>query len=139
MANTLVNINTAALLTQKIIEEAATIGNCVIVGRASQCILQRRSDTFHVYIYAPREEKLRRVRQRHPSPAEAEEALEVRDRDRAAYVRRFYDQDWTNRHLYHLMLSSGRGEQGAVSTILAALGMDREEQASPGRRDRHKG
>jgi cytidylate kinase len=131
--------NTAASLTQGLIEEAAAMGNCVIVGRASQCILQRRSDTFHVFIYAPREERLRRVRQRHASLAEAEEALDVRDRERAAYVRRFYNQDWTNRHLYHLMLSSSQGEQVAVSVILTAIGMAREGLASPGRGDRHEG
>jgi cytidylate kinase len=131
--------NTAASLTQSLIEEAATMGNCVIVGRASQCILQQRSDTFHVFIYAPREERLRRVRERHPSLAEAEEALEVRDRERAAYVRRFYDQDWTNRHLYHLMLCSSPGEQKVVATILAAIGQEREGSASPGRGDRPEG
>jgi cytidylate kinase len=131
--------NTAASLTQSLIEEAAAMGNCVIVGRASQCILQRRNDTFHVFIYAPREERLRRVRERHATLAEAEEALDVRDRERAAYVRRFYDQDWTNRHLYHLMLSSSQGEQVAVSTILTAAGLDREGFASPGRGGGHEG
>lgn len=125
--------NTVASLTQGLIEEAAAMGNCVIVGRASQCILQRRSDTFHVFIYAPREERLRRVRQRQASLAEAEEALDVRDRERAAYVRRFYNQDWTNRHLYHLMLSSSQGEQVAVATILTTLGLDRERLASSDR------
>ena len=42
------------MLTRRIIEEAAEIGDCVIVGRGSQCILQQREDTFHVFIYAPR-------------------------------------------------------------------------------------
>ena len=86
-----------------------------------------------------REEKLRRVRERHPSLAEAEQALEVRDRERAAYVRRFYDQDWTNRHLYHLTLCSSPGEQKAVATILAATGLDREKPTSSGRGDQHEG
>ena len=131
--------NTVASLTQGLIEEAAAMGNCIIVGRASQCILQRRSDTFHVFIYAPRKERLRLVRQRHASLAEAEEALDVRDRQRAAYVRRFYGQDWTNRHLYHLMLSSSQGEQVAVSTILTALGLGRERLASLDRGGRHEG
>jgi cytidylate kinase len=131
--------NTVASLTQGLIEEAAAMGNCVIVGRASQCILQRRSDTFHVFIYAPREERLRLLRQRHATLAKAEEALDVRDRERAAYVRRFYDQDWTNRHLYHLMLSSIQGEQVAVSTILTALGLGRERLTSLDRGGRHEG
>jgi cytidylate kinase len=122
-----------ALLTQNLIAEAAAMGNCVIVGRASQCILQRRRDAFHVFIYAPRQEKLRRVRERHATLAEAEEALDLRDRERAAYVRRFYDQDWTNRHLYHLMLSSSQGEQVAVDTILTAMGRGHEAPSPSGR------
>ena len=131
--------NVVTSLTQNLIEEDAAMGNCVIVGRASQCILQRRSDAFHVFIYAPREERLRRVRPRHASLAEAEEAQDARDRERAAYVRQFCGQDWTNHHLYHLMLSSSLGERVAVSTILAAMGLDRENLASLERGSRHEG
>jgi cytidylate kinase len=131
--------NKVASLTQSLIEEAATMGNCVIVGRASQCILQGRSDTFHVFIYAPRAERLRRVRKRHASLAEAEETLDVRDRERAAYVRSFYNQDWTNRHLYHLMLCSSPGNEAVVSTILAAIGLGREGSPSPRQGDQHEG
>ncbi|HUS07284.1 MAG TPA: cytidylate kinase-like family protein, partial [Bryobacteraceae bacterium] len=35
----------------RIIEEAGSIGNCIIVGRGSQCILQARRDAFHVFVY----------------------------------------------------------------------------------------
>ncbi len=51
----------AAHLTHRIIEEAAEIGDCVIVGRGSQCVLQQREDAFHVFIYAPRSERLARL------------------------------------------------------------------------------
>src|ERR1019366_9592174 len=37
----------AARLTRRVIEEAAAMGNCVVVGRGSQCILQKREDAFH--------------------------------------------------------------------------------------------
>ena len=131
--------NVVASVTRDLIEEAAAMGNCVIVGRASQCILQQRSGAFHVFIYAPRKERLHRVRTRHGSLAEAEEAMDARDRERAAYVRQFCDQDWTNRHLYHLMLSSSLGEQVAVSTILAAMGQGQENPAPPNRGGHHEG
>ena len=32
-----------------------------------------------------------------------------------------YGEDWQNRHLYHLMISSCLGEKEAVSIILSAL------------------
>ena len=113
----------AADLTRRIIEEAAEIGDCVIVGRGSQCILQQREDAFHVFIYAPRGERLARLLRRDArlSKAEAEKKLDAEDATRAAYVRDHYGEDWQNRHLYHLMISSSLGEKEAVSIILSAL------------------
>jgi cytidylate kinase len=116
-----------ASLTRRVIEEAAEIGNCVIVGRGSQCIFQRRSGVFHVFIYAPRDDRLHRIRQRQPRLVGVGEALDARDRERSEYVRHFYGQDWTNRHLYNLMLTSGTGEETAVNSILQAMGWGQEQ------------
>ena len=113
----------AADLTRRIIEQAAEMGHCVIVGRASQCILQQRQDAFHVFIYAPKCERLARLLGRNArlSKAETQKKLEVEDQTRAAYVRDHYGEDWQNRHLYDLMISSSLGEKSAVSIILSAL------------------
>jgi len=113
----------AAQMTRRIIEEAAEIGDCVIVGRGSQCILQSHEEVFHVFVYAPRAERLARLLRREPTlaKAEAEKKLDTEDETRAAYVRRHYGEDWQNRHLYHLMISSDLGEKEAVSIILSAL------------------
>jgi len=119
----LFDADTMASLSQRVIEEAADIGNCVIVGRASQCILQQRADAFHVFVYAPRAERLSRVCDRHATRAEAEAALEARDQERAALIRRYFNQDWANRHLYDLMISSKLGEEVVLSTILSAMGI----------------
>jgi hypothetical protein len=135
----LFDADTMASLSQRMIEEAADIGNCVIVGRASQCILQERSDTFHVFIYAPRAERLRRVRSRHASRAEAELALEARDQERAALIRRYFNQDWSNRHLYDLMISSKLGEEIVLSTILSAMAVGRASPAAVRGGDRLNG
>jgi cytidylate kinase len=128
-----------AALSQRVIEEAAEIGNCVIVGRASQCILQQRGDAFHVFIYAPRADRLRRVCSRHASRAEAELALEARDQERAALIRRYFNQDWANRHLYDLMISSKLGEEVVLATILSALGVGRVSSTAPARVGRLRG
>jgi len=126
----LFDADTMASLSQRVIEEAADIGNCVIVGRASQCVLQERSDAFHVFIYAPRAERLRRVRSRHASCAEAELALDAKDQERAALIRRYFNQDWSNRHLYDLMITSKLGEEVVLTTILSALGVGRVSSAA---------
>ncbi|MGB9486642.1 MAG: cytidylate kinase-like family protein [Terriglobia bacterium] len=126
----LFDADTMASLSQRMIEEAADIGNCVIVGRASQCILQKRADAFHVFIYAPRAERLRRVRSRHANRAEADLAMDARDQERAALIRRYFNQDWSNRHLYDLMISSKLGEEVVVPTILSAMGVGRASPAA---------
>jgi len=48
---------------QGVIEHAAGEGKCVIVGRGSPYYLRHRIDAFHVFVYAPHDEKLRRLRQ----------------------------------------------------------------------------
>jgi cytidylate kinase len=113
----------AAQLTRRIIDEAAEIGDCVIVGRGSQCILQQRDDAFHVFVYAPRRQRLERLLSRNArlSKAEMEKKMVAEDATRAAYVRNHYGEDWQNRHLYHLMISSSLGEKEAVAIILSAL------------------
>jgi cytidylate kinase len=45
-------------LLHRVIEDAAADGNCVIVGRGSPYILRNRADAFHVFIFAPPEEKI---------------------------------------------------------------------------------
>jgi cytidylate kinase len=103
----------------RVIQEAARQGRCVIVGRGGQCVLQEEQRAFHVFIYAPREERIGRVRGREAADAEA--LTESWDRRRATYIRRYFGQDWTNRRLYDLMLCSSMGEAAAIAAIIAAI------------------
>ena len=48
-------------LAQRLIEDVADEGHCVIVGRGSPYILRNRDDHFSVFLYAPRELKIRRA------------------------------------------------------------------------------
>jgi cytidylate kinase len=43
-----VDADAVARLWQHVIQEAATAGACVTVGRGGQCLLKGRRDTFHV-------------------------------------------------------------------------------------------
>jgi cytidylate kinase len=127
---------TVTQLTARLIEEAAEIGQCVIVGRGSQCALQSRKDVFHVFVYAPAEERVARLQAREPglTRAQAEEKMETQDRLRAAYVRDHFGQDWRNRHLYHLLVCSGLGEETVVSLILTALEQAKSDAGTRERR-----
>jgi hypothetical protein len=112
---------TMAALARNMIEEAYRQGNCVIVGRGAQCVLQDRKDAFHVFIYAPWAERVARIRQRLPGRTDVEELIRSTDRQRADYIRTYFRCNWMDPHLYHLMISSQLGEDQVESTIIEAL------------------
>ena len=66
-----------AVFMQRVIEGAAAAGNCVIVGRGAPYVLRGRPDAFHVFVYAPLEEKIRRVRDLGKTEAEAADLAEA--------------------------------------------------------------
>lgn len=107
-----------AALMQRVITEAASAGNCVIVGRGASYFLRGRPDAFHTFIYAPEEEKIRRTRAAGKSRAEAEELVNSIDRDRAAFIKTYFHADWPSRHLYHLMINSIMGDDAVIEAIL---------------------
>ena len=108
-------------VVQKIVPEIAEAGNCVIVGRGSAFYLGNRPDAFHVFIYAPFQERVRRLRSTGKSEKEAIELAETVDRDRADFIKRYFDVDWPGRHRFHLMVNSGMGDEVAVEIILDAV------------------
>lgn len=107
--------------TLRVIEEAATAGHCVIVGRASQCILRPRHDSLHVMVYAPFTERLERVRQRHPDEKDLPGLLRRRDLERIRYTQDYYGQDARDRSLYQLMLNSTLGLGHCVRMIVESV------------------
>src|SRR5262249_31593299 len=84
--------------TQQVVIEAAETGNCVIVGRGSAYYLGDRGDAFHVFVYAPYEDKVRRLVAMGKSEAEASELAETVDRDRAAFIAQHFHVEWPARH-----------------------------------------
>src|SRR5208337_3202565 len=116
-------------VVQKILPDIVEAGNCVIVGRGSAYYLGSRPDAFHVFIYAPFQEKVRRLQSRGKSEKEAIELAETVDRDRADFIKRYFDVDWPGRHCFHLMVNSGMGDEVAVEIILDAVARYRPQRA----------
>jgi cytidylate kinase len=110
-----------AAFAQRVICEAAARGNCVIVGRGAECVLQGREDVFHVFVYGPWEERLSRVRNRDGSCRDVAELIRATDQERARYIRSYYGCDWKDPHLYHMMISSQIGTETAARMIVNAL------------------
>ena len=108
-------------MTRNIVVRIAETGNCVIVGRGSQHFLENHPHTLRVFLYAPTEEKIRRVAARGHSEAEARELVETVDRDRVAYIQKYFKVEWPTRSLYHIMLNTSIGPLSAVETILSFM------------------
>jgi len=106
---------------QRVMERAAADGNCVIVGRGATYFLRDREDAFHVFIYAPWEEKIRRVRAAGKSESEAVELVSTIDRERATFIQKYYGKEWPTRHLYHMMINSKVGDELVIETILSEI------------------
>jgi cytidylate kinase len=104
---------------ETLVRKAATEGNCVIVGRGSAYFLQEDPGAFHVFIYAPLEDKVLRIKAQGYSEKEAYQLAETVDRDRSAYIKKYFQVDWpAARHFYHLMINSATGEDFALDTIV---------------------
>lgn len=108
---------------QQVMEKAAAAGSCVIVGRGAPYFLRELPDAFHVFLYAPRAEKLRRLRLIGKSEKEAEELVDTVDRDRIIFVKHYFGADWPTRSLYHMMINTAIGDENAISTILSTMHM----------------
>jgi cytidylate kinase len=108
-------------ISRKIIEEAYVEGNCVIVGRGSQCILQHKPDVYHVFIYAPYLDRLERLRPRLDKGVHAEQRIRIVDEERAKYLQQYYGKTWNTPHLYDLMIASRPDEEWTARAILYAM------------------
>ena len=108
-------------LSQNIIQKAHEDGNCVIVGRGSQCVLQHKPDVFHVFVYAPLKERIHRLKTRLEKGADIEQRIRTVDGERAKYLQEYYGKSWCNLHLYDLLISSREDEDQTARAILYAM------------------
>ena len=108
-------------ISQKVIEQAYTEGNCVIVGRGSQSVLQHKPEAFHVFVYAPHRDRILRLRARLPKGSDVEQRIRSVDAERAKYLQEYYGKYWLNPHLYDLMVSSHPDEASTVQVIQCAM------------------
>lgn len=114
----LVDSESIIKITERVVQHAAHHGNCVIVGRGSQHFLRDRQDTLRVFLYAPAEDKVRRLLSRGKSEKEAQELVDTVDRERADFIAKYFGVEWPNRAIYHAMINTSVGDDTVVQTIL---------------------
>lgn len=112
----------------RLIREIGEKGNCVIVGRAADSIL---ADLQHVsvFIYAPIEDRLQRIKLKPESYPCSElngatndsaliKSIKQVDKNRRRYYEFYTDNKWDSKDVYDLLINSSRtGIEGAVKII----------------------
>ena len=94
-------------VTRRVIEEAASRGSVVIVGRGAQMMLAARGDAFGVFCDAPREALVRRCMFRDGlSQHDAERRVDEVNRQRAAWTKTHWGREWRSPETYHLCVNT---------------------------------
>lgn len=109
-------------VTRHIVEEAITRGPVVVVGRGAQAMLAERSDTLHVFCYAPRKALIARSVERDGLSAEdAARLVDETNKQREQWVKMHWDREWRAPENYDLGVNTERfGIEGAAELIVSA-------------------
>ena len=105
-------------ITERVVQHVAKTGNSVIVGRGSQHFLRSRQDTLRVFLYASREEKVRRLLARGKTEKDAQQLVDTVDRERVEFIQKYFHVEWPDRTAYHAMINTAIGEGCVVNMIL---------------------
>jgi cytidylate kinase len=121
LGNQVFDADCMVMLMEQIAPRIAAEGNAVVVGRGAPYFLREQPDAFHVFLYAPRAEKVRRLLADGSSRSEAEDLVDTVDRERIAFVKHYFDADWPTRSLYHVMINTAVGNESVIETILHTM------------------
>src|ERR1700690_45625 len=113
---------------KQVMEKIAAAGDGVIVGRGAPYFLREHPCIFHVFLYAPRGEKLQRLQRQGKRLQEAEDLVDTVDRDRLTFIKNYFNADWPTRSLYHVMINTAIGNENVLAIIRDAM---RTLEASP--------
>ena len=116
--------------SERVVLHAAEAGNCVIVGRGSQHFLQNNPDALRFFLYASREEKIRRLIAEGNKQPHAAGLVDTVDRERAAFIKNYFNVEWPNREVYHAMINTGAGDETVVEAILTFLNQKKPTEAA---------
>jgi hypothetical protein len=114
----LLNARRIADVSETAVQTALATGPSVIVGRGSQFFLRNRKDVFHVFLYASRDYKIRRLISGGATQDKAIEQIDTTDKARAGFVRQYLGLEWPEPHLYQAMFNTEMGESCAATMLV---------------------
>jgi hypothetical protein len=110
-----------AAVSEVAVKAALSSGPSVIVGRGSQFFLRNRKDVFHVFLYACRDYKIRKLISSGATEDKAIEQIDTTDKARAAFVRDYLGLKWPEPDLYHAMFNTEMGESCTATMLVECV------------------
>lgn len=112
-------IQQAIIAQDKVIKMIADAGSCVIVGRSADYVLRHRKNLVRIFIYAPKEYRIKKVMEMYgDTQDEGKKNIERSDMARATYYRNISGKKWGDPHQYELCIDSSIGTQKCVDVIV---------------------
>lgn len=105
---------------QEVIKKLAGEGDCVVIGRCADVILQELYP-FNLFVYANEQSKLERCMEREKNGQTSREILarmKKIDRERASFRELLADSKWGNKEVYHLCVDTSEKE---IKTLIPGL------------------
>ncbi|MCD7904142.1 MAG: cytidylate kinase-like family protein [Clostridiales bacterium] len=95
------------LIQKQVIKKIASEGSCVMLGRCSNVTLRKDPDTVHFFIRAPKDFKLKTLKEfRDLEPNEAEKLMKNVDKERENYYKYYTGLKWGVPKDYSYILDS---------------------------------
>jgi len=109
------------LAQSQVIQEIHKQGSCVIVGGCADYILRDCDDCLNVFVHAPLESRIARVREEYSDLSEDIRTYVLKqDKKRVTYYNYFTQNKWGYADNYHLCVNSALGIDIAVNVIFEA-------------------
>lgn len=115
-----------------VIRKVAQSGDCVIVGRCADYVLQSRPDRLSVFIHASNEVRALRLVTYYGVPeAFVDKVIKREDKSRSEYYASFTQSKWSDLRHYDLVIDTGMfGLDGAAALIAQAVKIKGEAKPS---------
>lgn len=112
-------VQQAVIAQEKMIQQIADHGACVIVGRAADYVLREYDNVVRVFLYAPKAVRVKNVMEMYQDTSEQAKINVVRsDEARASYYRNISGREWRDATNYDLCLDTSMGKELTAKIIL---------------------
>ena len=103
----------------RVIKDLSAKESCVIVGRCADYILRGKENVINIFVHAPLESRVARVRDGYGEKADNYKAYVMKkDKSRVAYYNYFADDAWGKAQTYDISINSDIGIEKSVDIIV---------------------